>query len=178
MNKKDRKIIFTLIGLCVTLLVSLGIITLPDTEKISVTPGMYNVIDVIDGDTIKVIAEEEPFTVRLIGINTPETVDPRKPVECFGKEASARASTLLLHQEIKLEYDSTQTKQDKYGRTLAYVILSDGTNFNKKMIEEGYAYEYTYEHPYIYQEAFKTAQQYAELHKRGLWAPGVCEKYL
>src|SRR3712207_834205 len=92
----------------------------------------YEVVKVVDGDTLDV-KNKEGITerLRLIGINTPETVDPRKPVECFGKEASNRAKTLLHGGTVTLEFDPTQDTRDKYGRLLAYVILPDGTNYNK-----------------------------------------------
>lgn len=136
---------------------------------------LYQVVKVIDGDTITVEKAGKTETLRLIGINTPETVDPRKSVECFGKEASAKAKELLSGKQVKLEADPTQGELDKYQRVLRYVFLLDGTNFNKLMIEQGYAYEYTYNTPYKYQIEFKQAQQAAETAKRGLWADGVCD---
>lgn len=135
----------------------------------------YVVTKVIDGDTLSIDMNGTKETLRLIGINTPETVDPRKPVECFGKEASAKANELLSGKRIRIEKDPTQRDRDKYGRLLAYVYREDGLFFNKKMIEDGYAYEYTYNLPYKYQTEFKEAQRVAEAGKRGLWAPGVCE---
>jgi micrococcal nuclease len=135
----------------------------------------FTVIKVIDGDTLSVDMDGTKETIRLLGINTPESVDPRKPVECFGKEASAMASELLSGKRIRIEKDLTQGDRDKYGRLLAYVYREDGLFFNKKMIEGGYAYEYTYNLPYRYQAEFKEAQRMAEEWKRGLWAPGVCE---
>ena len=68
----------------------------------------FNVIKVIDGDTITVNINGKTTTLRLIGINTPETVDPRKPVECFGREASAKAHELLDGKRVRLEYDPSQ----------------------------------------------------------------------
>ena len=134
------------------------------------------VIRVIDGDTIQANMQGKVETIRLIGINTPETVDPRKPVECFGREASAKTKELIEGKTVKIETDPTQDTHDKYSRLLAYIFLEDGTNINKKLIEEGYAYEYTYERSYKFQTEFKTAQHDAEQQKKGLWAPGVCEK--
>ncbi|OGZ18132.1 MAG: hypothetical protein A2494_00450 [Candidatus Lloydbacteria bacterium RIFOXYC12_FULL_46_25] len=133
----------------------------------------YEVLRVVDGDTID-IALHGKTRVRLIGINTPEIVDPRRPVQCFGKEASAKAKELLLGKSITLEFDPSQDKYDKYGRLLAYVHLQDGTFFNEQMIRDGYAYEYTYRLPYKYQEEFKRAEYEAKSAKMGLWADGVC----
>ncbi|MEK7632240.1 MAG: thermonuclease family protein [Patescibacteria group bacterium] len=132
------------------------------------------VVSVVDGDTVKVDIAGIRETIRIIGINTPETVDPRKPVECFGKEASARAKELLTSQTIELEADATQGEQDKYGRLLRYVFLPDGSNFGKTMITEGFAYEYTYSTPYSYQQEYKDAQADATKNERGLWASGAC----
>jgi len=135
---------------------------------------LYAVSSVIDGDTIQVVIDGKKETLRLIGIDTPETVDPRKPVQCFGKEASAKAKSLLTGKSVGLEADPTQGERDKYQRLLRYVFLEDGTNFNKLMISEGYAHEYTYNTPYKYQSEFKQAQKEAEASKVGLWADNAC----
>ncbi len=135
---------------------------------------VFPVSRVVDGDTLTVEMNGKQEVLRLIGINTPETVDPRKPVECFGKEASTEAKEILTGKKVHLESDSSQGERDKYNRLLRYVFLEDGTNFNKLMIEAGYAYEYTYNTPYKYQKEFKEAQKKAEGNKRGLWADGTC----
>jgi len=113
---------------------------------------------VVDGDTIKI---ETLGTLRLIGIDTPEIVDPRKPVQCFALEASNKAKELLNGAQVYLEFDPTQGRLDKYGRTLAYVYRSDGLFFNKEMIAQGYAFEYTYNTPYKYQGTFKSVEDTA-----------------
>ncbi len=138
--------------------------------------GPYQVIKVVDGDTITIDLNGKAETIRLIGINTPETVDPRKPVECFGVEASNKAKELLTNKRVYIEMDPTQGERDKYSRLLAYVYREDGFFFNKSMILSGYAYEYTYNIPYKYQSEFKEVQRNAEINQRGLWAPGVCEE--
>lgn len=132
------------------------------------------VIRVVDGDTLRVLINNEEKTIRLIGINTPETVDPRREVECFGKEASNKAKELLNDQTVILEEDETQGNTDKYDRLLRYVRLADGRNFNQVMIQEGYAYEYTYDLPYKYQAEFKQAQDNAQNAKSGLWSDETC----
>jgi micrococcal nuclease len=136
---------------------------------------LSRVIKVIDGDTISVEISGKEETVRLIGINTPETVDPRKPVECFGKEASKKANEILTGKSVRLESDSSAGETDKYNRLLRYIFLEDGTGFNKMIISEGFAYEYTYDLPYKYQAEFKKAEQEARDLKKGLWADGVCD---
>ncbi len=130
---------------------------------------LYEVVRVVDGDTIDVLLNDKVERLRLIGINTPETVDPSKPVECFGREASEKAKQLLAGKKVALESEPSQGEQDKYGRLLRYVFFEDGTNFNLLMIQEGYAYEYTYDGPYKYQAEFKQAQREAEEDRAGLW---------
>ena len=133
------------------------------------------VAGVTDGDTVKVNLDGEVVTVRLIGIDTPETVHPSKPQECYGKEASAHLKNLIVGKSIQLESDSTQSDKDRYDRLLRFIILEDGTNINEKMVADGFAYEYTYDsNPYKYQTKFKSAQTMARDDNRGLWAEGTC----
>lgn len=135
---------------------------------------MFEVVRVIDGDTIVVSQNDIEFKVRLIGIDTPETVDPRKIVQCFGKEASDKTKQILINQNVRLEADPSQQNKDKYGRLLRFVFLPDGTNVNKMLIEEGYAHEYTYDIPYKYQQEFIEAQRDARNAEKGLWNSAVC----
>lgn len=135
---------------------------------------LYTVASVIDGDTLKITMNGKSETLRLIGMDTPETVDPRKPVQCFGKEASNKAKELLAGKKISIEADPSQGERDKYGRLLVYVRRSDGLFYNKYMIEQGYAHEYTYNLPYKYQAEFKAAQKVAQEAQRGLWSPTTC----
>ncbi len=130
------------------------------------------VLRVVDGDTIHVEIDNKEETVRLIGVDTPETVDPRKPVQCFGKEASNFTKQTLSDKTVFLEKDETQGNLDKYQRLLRYIFLEDGTNVNKLLIQEGYAHEYTYHLPYKYQSEFKQAEKEARENNKGLWA--VC----
>lgn len=132
------------------------------------------VLRVVDGDTINIAMDGRVVRVRLLGIDTPEVVDPRKTVECFWKEASQKAKNVLLGTYVRIATDASQGLEDKYGRMLAYVYLPDGTLFNRTMVEDGYAHEYTYRTPYRYQQEFKTAERDARLHERGLWAPSAC----
>lgn len=134
----------------------------------------YNVTKVTDGDTLHVEIEGTDERVRLIGINTPETVDPRTQVQCFGKQATERMKELAEDKLVRLQYDDSQSLRDTYGRLLAYVYLEDGQMLNRKMIAEGYAYEYTYMTPYMYQAEFRELQNFARASNRGLWAPDTC----
>lgn len=83
---------------------------------------------VVDGDTIIVNIDGKKERVRLIGVDTPETKHPNKPVEYFGREASAFTKGMVEGKKVKLEYD--WQRRDKYGRLLAYVYLEDGTFLN------------------------------------------------
>jgi micrococcal nuclease len=135
---------------------------------------LYPVVRVIDGDTVEIERDGTHTKVRLIGIDTPEVVDPRKPVQCFGREASHQAHILLDGARVFIETDPSQNTYDKYGRLLAYVFLPDGTFINEYMIAEGYAHEYTYDLPYKYQTEFKAAEKSARESHKGLWAPETC----
>lgn len=150
-------------------LLVLGFTACQSTDKSSQIPNdghtYYEVEKVIDGDTITV---EEIGKIRLIGLDTPETVDRRKPVEYFGKEASQFLTRLVLHEKVRLEYD--QNKKDKYKRTLAYVYMADGTFVNAEIIKQGYGFAYT-KFPFKYLEQFRAFEKEAREDKRGLWAP-------
>ncbi len=118
---------------------------------------------VIDGDTIQISTGEK---VRLIGIDTPETVDPRKGVQCFGKKASEHTKELLLNKEVTLKKDISNT--DRYGRLLRYVYIGD-TFINEQLVREGYAKAYSYPPDIRYQEVFLQAEHEAQEKKLGLW---------
>lgn len=150
-----------------------AVIAQPTSPQPSTPSQGYKVTEVVDGDTIKVSINGSVETLRIIGLDTPETLDPRKPVQCFGKEASNKAKAFLIGKTVTLEADSTQGELDKYGRLLRYVFL-DGVDYGKTMISEGYAHEYTYKLPYKYQTAYKAAQASAEANKLGFWSPNSC----
>ena len=136
--------------------------------------GPYTVIKVVDGDTIWVDNNGKRQKIRMIRLDTPESVDPRKPVQCFALEASAQAKTILGGQSVYLETDPSQDSVDRYGRTLAYVWTASGRLFNLDMITDGFAFEYTYDLPYRYQQDFRTAEHDAQAQERGLWSPSTC----
>jgi micrococcal nuclease len=122
------------------------------------------VTKVHDGDTI-VLANGE--RVRYIGIDTPETVHPSKPVQCFGREASAKNKELVLNQTVCLTSDITD--RDKYGRLLRYIWLGN-TFINLELVREGYATSYTYPPDIKYQHLFIEAQDQAREQELGLWS--------
>lgn len=118
---------------------------------------------VVDGDTIIV---RDVGRVRLIGVDTPEAVDPRRPIEFFGPEASAFTKGLVEGKQVRLEYDRERT--DQYGRTLAYVYLRDGTFVNAELIGQGYGRAYTW-FPYKHLDRFRELEREARNARRGLW---------
>lgn len=132
---------------------------------------------VVDGDTVKVISRGFETTVRLIGIDTPETVDPRKPVQCGGPAASARAKRLMPPgRPVVLVTDPTQDVRDRYGRLLAYVYLpryrGAGGSVNYALVKSGHARVYVYGGVrFRYAVAFFRAEHRARVARRGIWGP-------
>ena len=135
------------------------------------------VSDVVDGDTIKVVARGFETSVRLIGIDTPETRDPSKPVQCHGPEASARAALLLpVGQRVRLVSDPTQETRDRYGRLLAYVYKPRRSaaqgSVNFSLVRSGHAKVYVYRGVRFRDaDPYFRAQHRARVEKRGLWGP-------
>lgn len=134
----------------------------------------YEVIVVTDGDTFKIDYKGEEKKVRLIGVDTPESVSPNKEKNNnYGKEASNYTKEKLEGQYIYLEFDVQQT--DKYGRFLAYVYLEDGTMYNKELLEKGYAQVATYPPNVKYVDEFEEIQKQARKNNIGFWAEDVFE---
>ncbi len=134
------------------------------TENTEKQELLFKVVKVVDGDTIKL---ENGEVIRYIGIDTPETVHPSEPVQCFGKEASDKNKELVEGKLVKLEKDITD--RDKYGRLLRYVWAGD-LFVNDYLVREGYAYAYTYPPDVKHTEQFVQAQKEAKENNRGLWA--------
>lgn len=133
----------------------------------------YKVSHVYDGDTFTTDVNGWEITVRMLGINTPETVDPRKPVQCYGPEASAETKALLGGQSVRLVANPDRERRDKYGRYLLYVYRKDGLFINEYLIQQGFAREYTVGKPYQYQKLFRDDEAAAKAASKGLW--GKCE---
>jgi micrococcal nuclease len=135
------------------------------------------VLRVIDGDTLEVLVNGQKESVRVIGVDTPEVVDPRKTIECLGREASVYAKEYFAEkgETVWLEMDPSQGDRDKYRRLLRFVFTENkNEDFGKMMIMLGYASEYTYNTPYKYQELYRQAETDARAGKKGLWADDAC----
>ena len=121
---------------------------------------------VVDGDTIEVLYRGQLLDVRLIGVDTPETVAPGQPVECYGPAASSFTERLLDGKRVRLEFDVERI--DPYGRTLAYVWIG-GRLFNRLLVAKGFATVSTYPPNVKYVDRFLAAQPVARAQERGLW---------
>lgn len=162
-----------------------GTATSPATAIPSPPAGrtVAQVTRVVDGDTIDVDIDGQTYRVRYIGIDTPETVDPRRPVGCFGREASQRNRELVDGKTVELEKDVSET--DDFGRLLRYVWLGQEM-VNATLVREGYAVSSTYPPDVKYQDLFLSLQREAQQAGRGLWSacagpsptpvtPGQCD---
>jgi len=127
---------------------------------------LVKVTRVVDGDTIDVEIDGKTERVRYIGIDTPETVDPRKPVQCFGVEASKKNKEIVEGKMVRLENDITD--RDKYGRLLRYIWLGDSL-INEELVAQGFAHSYSYPPDVKYQDKFAAAEKNARENSLGLW---------
>lgn len=132
--------------------------------------GRATVLSVVDGDTIVVEIVGRTETLRLIGVDTPESVHPERPVECFGPEAAEFLSTLLPpHTEVTIQRDVVG--RDHYGRLLGYVRrASDGLYVNDELVRQGFARPMSIEPNTSQRESFVEAARAAEAADVGLWA--------
>ncbi|HLD35785.1 MAG TPA: thermonuclease family protein [Planctomycetota bacterium] len=137
---------------------------------------VYKIVRVVDGDTVVISIDNKDVKIRLIGIDTPETVDPRKPVQAYGKEASNFLANLLKGEAVYIEYDGEKSELDKYGRLLAYLYrVPDGLFVNLEIVRQGYGHAYT-KYPFKYMELFRVYEKRARENEKGLWAPDVAQK--
>ena len=144
--------------------------SVPTATPIPPTPirTQAQVLRVIDGDTIEVSIGGNSYTVRYIGIDTPETKHPEKSVEWMGEEAATKNEELVSGKVVGLEKDVSET--DKYGRLLRYVWIGD-LMVNAELVRLGYATVSTYPPDVHYQDLFLEMQQEAREAERGLWGP-------
>ncbi len=145
----------------------------PTSRGLPVGMTAATVVRVVDGDTIEVEIDGETHKVRYIGIDTPETVDPRRPVGCFGEQASAANKELVEGRVVGLEGDVSDT--DVFGRLLRYVWLTESEMANSILVREGYAHSSAYPPDARYQELFDQLEAEARTAGRGLWGPACLE---
>lgn len=170
LTKKQRRVLFS--ALATLVLLGLGYTVNDDGTlaklPVTVPPGTYRVLNVEDGDTITVDMNGTNERVRLIGIDTPETQDPRKPVQCFGRAASAYSKQLIGEGPVRLESDPLSSNRDRYDRLLRYVFLPDGRLAQAEILRQGYGFAYT-SFPFMKSDEFLALQREARLQNSGLW---------
>ncbi len=160
-----------IIGAIIFIIISIIVQFVPQPKKeIQQNNSLIKVVRVIDGDTIEL---ENKQVVRYIGIDSPELHHPKKPVQCFGKEAYEKNKELVEGKVVKLEKDVSET--DKYKRLLRYVFLYDPPStpealfINKYLVTEGYANAATFPPDVKYADVFVAEQKNASTNKKGLW---------
>jgi micrococcal nuclease len=138
----------------------------------------FAVVKVVDGDTLDIDIPDlsadggrkySHTRIRLWGVDTPETKDPRTGPMYFGKEASDFATKLALGKQVTIYLEKEKNSRDKYRRLLAYIQLPDGTFLNEVLLSEGYAYaDLRFKHG-LYNK-YKQLESVARSQKKGLWA--------
>ena len=149
----------------------------PSSNATTTVQANATVVRVVDGDTIvaKLDAEPGDWKIRLLGVDTPETVDPRKPVQCMGKQASDFTKKLLTGKRVRLEADPQADERDKYDRLLRNVLLEDGTDVNARLVREGYAHAYlSFPLTPARKVELRGLQEQAKADRVGLWNPAIC----
>lgn len=137
-------------------------------------PGHYKVTSVADGDTIEVDMSGKKEKIRMIGVDTPESVKPNSAVQCYAREASDFTKKNLSGQSVRLEADPIGDNRDRYDRLLRYVYMQDGTLWNQKLINDGYGFAYL-SFDFSKSEDFAAAQEHAKSTKLGLW--NICQTF-
>jgi len=136
--------------------------------------GLYSINHFVDGDTIAVNMNGKTETIRLIGVDTPETHKPHTPVQCYGPAAAAYTKTLIGSGKVQLVSDPQSDNRDRYGRLLRYVYLPDGRLVEDELIKNGYGFAYI-QFPFSKSRQFVADQQSARDASKGLW--GNCQPY-
>jgi endonuclease YncB( thermonuclease family) len=183
MNDAKPKIILSIAGIIILVVFILAmVILLPKLhfsvphaviESATVQPGYYKISHVTDGDTFDINMDGHTEAVRMIGVDTPETVKPNSPPECYGKEASDFSKKTLGGQTVRLEADPTNQNRDRYNRLLRYVYLPDGSLYEATLISRGYGFAYL-SFPFTKSKEFAALQDTAQKQAVGLWA-GQCQ---
>jgi micrococcal nuclease len=133
--------------------------------------GQFTVVKVVDGDTLDIDVSDANYThtrIRLWGVDTPETKNPRTGPMYFGKEAAEFTAKETLGKRVTIYLDKDKNSRDKYHRLLAYVQLPDGTFLNERLLAEGYAYaDFRFRHGFY--NKYKQLEALARSQKKGLW---------
>lgn len=176
-RRRARRLISLVISL-VVLAVGWYTSRYPDQAKQfaeSLPSGSYHVVEFADGDTITVDMDGRHERVRFIGVDTPETHDPRKPVQCFGQAAAEFTKNLIGEGAVRLEADPLSTNRDRYDRLLRHVYTADNQLVSAEIIQQGYGFAYL-SFPFTKLDEFRQYETDAREAGRGLWSS--CRPYL
>ncbi len=155
----------------VGLLLIVFILVLLNYFGIGQDQNMHKVLEVSDGDTIVVDLYGKTETIRFIGVDTPETHHPSKPVQCYGPEASNYTKYLLEGEYVRLEVDPLSDNRDRYDRLLRFIYTKNGVLVNYSLVEQGFGFAITsFAHSKM--PSFVLAQAEADKQNKGLW--GSC----
>ena len=168
-KRQKKKLLQLLIALLITgCTFALNRLKPPAQVLGTVSPGYYQVVEFADGDTISVDMSGKTERIRLIGVDTPETHDPRKAVQCFGQAAADFTKKLIGDQPVRLAADELSTNRDRYNRLLRYAYLPNGQLVQEEVIKQGYGFAYT-SFPFTKADKFKQLEAEAREQGRGLW---------
>jgi micrococcal nuclease len=162
-----------LVPIALLIIAILVVLTHTRRDRSAPTFGTARVLRVVDGDTISVRIGGRTERVRYIGIDTPESVKPGTPVQCFAKRAAAANAALVAGREVRLVRDAEP--RDKYGRLLAYVYREDGSFVNATLVRDGYARTLTIPPNVAHASEFARLARAARVAGRGLWSTCAME---
>jgi endonuclease YncB( thermonuclease family) len=176
--RKFRRTIYPFIALAVAIFAALaahyGWFQTVQKQAAQSQPGLYAIDHFVDGDTIAVKMEGKTETIRMIGVDTPETHKPNTPVQCYGPAAAAYTKNIIGNNQVRLESDPKSTNRDRYNRLLRYVYLPDGRLVEAELIKNGYGFAYT-QFPFTKANDFEQDQAQAHAANKGLW--GNCQPF-
>ena len=161
-------VFIALLAIVVLLILQVGKLKAPVIQS---QPELYKVARFVDGDTIVVDMNGTDETIRMIGVDTPETHKPNTPVQCYGPQAAGYTKNLIGYSKVRLQADPLDTNRDRYGRLLRYVYLPDGTLVEASLIKNGYGFAYT-SFPFEKRDEFSAYETSAKSSSAGLW--GAC----
>lgn len=166
--KRSLRLHVVLLVVVALLVSSCEVASTPETGG---NPDTFEVVRVVDGDTIVVAINGREERLRYIGIDTPESVQPNTPVECYGREASEENRRLVEGKRVELERDVSD--RDRFDRLLRYVyVVEDGERIfvNQALVANGFAFASTFPPDVKYEVQLRTAQRSARDAGRGLWS--------